>query len=529
LSSCHATPDDPEVAPVVLPSVFILPQGPVDSALLEALAPDLTLESETPRSVRLRHFDTFDWRLHRAERALLRQDGTWRLTDLSGRQVIAEAPARSGPWPRYAVDFAAYPELHRLLRKRLKMRALIHLVTARLEQTRWAARNHDGKIVLRLALGEVVAEKPTAAGSLRLLEIEELRGYEKHARLARQKASRRGLTAQARPLLDALLALVGLEPRSYSSKFRAELTADQPSLEAFAIIGRTLLHTLRQNEVGLRADIDTEFLHDFRVAVRRQRSALASFKGVVDAEAVAFFAAELRALGRLTGPLRDLDVYLLDRERYLAQIPADLRGGLVRRFDRLEASREQELTRVRRALSSPEYGDLVRMWSDLMDAPPAGPLAATPIVQLAGERLRKRHQRVIRDGRAIGRKTPDEALHRLRIQCKKLRYLLEFAAPIFGEDAIADLVSHLKGLQDNLGEFNDLSVQQEDLRQALDAIPGRSRSSLQEAAAIGGLLTALVARQRVVRGEFAAAFADFAERSVADRFAALVGSRRASG
>ena len=49
-------------------------------------------------------------------------------------------------------------------------------------------------------------------------------------------------------------------------------------------IGRTRsLQTLRINEDGVRKDLDSEFLHDFRVAVRRTRSALSQIKGVFPA------------------------------------------------------------------------------------------------------------------------------------------------------------------------------------------------------------------------------------------------------
>jgi len=324
-------------------------------------------------------------------------------------------------------------------------------------------------------------------------------------------------------LLDELLLTVGLEPRGYSSRFRVDMVPTLSAIEAFAVIGRTLLRTIRQNESGLRADIDTEFLHDFRVAIRRQRSAFDHFRGVVDASALAPFADRLADLGRRTGPLRDLDVYLLDRERYRSLIPEELRDGLEPRFERLAAERSRELACLRRTLGSTEYDDLMHGWAGFLADPPPGRLASTSILDLARKRLRKRHARVLRDGRAIGPDTPDEALHRLRIQCKKLRYLLEFTASVFGKGEVDDLISHLKGLQDNLGEFNDLSVQRSDLRGALASPSGRGQARAKEAAALGGLLTALHARHHEVRDEFAAAFADFADPAVTRHFAALCG------
>ena len=67
-------------------------------------------------------------------------------------------------------------------------------------------------------------------------------------------------------------------------------------------------------------------------------------------------------------------------------------------------------------------------------------------------------------GGKISSHSKDSKYHKLRIQCKKLRYLLEFFSSLFPEEKISILVSQLKTLQDNLGLFNDLSVQQETLK-----------------------------------------------------------------
>ena len=67
-------------------------------------------------------------------------------------------------------------------------------------------------------------------------------------------------------------------------------------------------------------------------------------------------------------------------------------------------------------------------------------------------------------GSAIHDDTPAEALHALRLQCKKLRYLLDLFAGLYDPDAIAGLLRYLKKLQDNLGDFNDCEVQQDTLQ-----------------------------------------------------------------
>ncbi|HDK43275.1 MAG TPA: CHAD domain-containing protein, partial [Desulfobacteraceae bacterium] len=112
--------------------------------------------------------------------------------------------------------------------------------------------------------------------------------------------------------------------------------------------------------------------------------------------------------------------------------------------------------------------------------------------------------------RAIKPSSSDKKMHRLRIHCKKLRYSLEFFASLFPPADIRTVINQLKKLQNNLGAFNDLSVQQEMLHQYLARLrPGSGRNQ-QLASAIGGLLTSLHHEQQQVREAFFSKFRRFA-------------------
>ena len=331
------------------------------------------------------------------------------------------------------------------------------------------------------------------------------------------------LTPPPQPPLAWALAASGLVPRSYSSKIDVTLTPDLTARAAAQAIGRRLLATMRQNERGLKADIDTEFLHDFRVAVRRTRAALGELKGVFPPRPTREFTAGFRDLGRLTGPVRDLDVYLLAEAEIHSRIQADLRPGLVSLFDTLRTERAQAQRTLVEALANPSYGRFLRRWAALLEPPPGrrladSPAADLPVQDYARARIYRRWRRLIDRGLAITDDSPATDLHTLRIHAKKLRYLLEFFVSLFPGRQINVLVRHLKGLQDNLGEHNDLVVQQEHLRSVLVAA-----SDVGEAAAIEALLDVLAARQREVRHAFAGAFADFAGAEVTARFEQLFG------
>ncbi len=487
-----------------------------------------------PRVVERRYFDSFDWRLYRAGLALAFCGDEWRLQELAGGRLRAAQPVWTTRWPRFASDFPVAGELRAALEDLLGVRALVNLTTARGEMQTWQWHDRDGGSILR---GTVWTLRPARAATtaaaaanaapqaaittgapVRWLELQAPRGQKKAAARAVSRLAALGCQPLAQPPLALLLRAAGIEPASYSPRFAARLLPAMSAREALREVGLILVRGMRQNEAGVAADLDTEFLHDLRVAVRRQRSALAIFKNVLPPEATAGFGRELAALGRLTGPLRDLDVWLLDEARYRALLPAALQPGLDLMFARLRTQRAVELQRVRLALASAEYRALVTDWSACLRGEAAGPRAGEPVLDLARRRLRRRYRRVLRDGRRIDTASTDSDLHRLRIQGKKLRYLLEFFASLFAADDVEALVAQLKRLQDNLGALNDLNVQSR--RLADDLAAGRATAA--EAAALGALLAALERERRRVRKRFAGSFATFASDEVGRRFARLL-------
>ena len=73
---------------------------------------------------------------------------------------------------------------------------------------------------------------------------------------------------------------------------------------------------------------------------------------------------------------------------------------------------------------------------------------------------------MVKMGRAIDDDSPAEDLHELRKVGKELRYLLEFFASLYPADVVKPFVKTLKGLQDQLGRFQDREVQANALRDA---------------------------------------------------------------
>ncbi len=309
-----------------------------------------------------------------------------------------------------------------------------------------------------------------------------------------------------------------------------------PAQTAVVTLLSSLLDTLEQNVDGVLRDIDTEFLHDLRVAVRRTRSALKLLGDVLPADLIAHYKAEFKWLGDLTTPVRDLDVYLLGfgdlASGLLAATAEDLepfREFLVRR-------RAAEFRRLAAGLRSVRFRALTHDWrkalTELSESgkrrerrtktaatarsaaqPTVGSAARSAAGALATERTGRAVRQLTRRGAAITAQSPSESLHDLRKRGKELRYLLEFFAPIYDRVAYRTVLADMKKLQDCLGEFQDSQVQREEittLAQQMLADSTDRAALVATLLAMGEINARLSVNQQRARAEFSNRFAQFA-------------------
>ncbi len=479
--------------------------------LLEILSEKYSLAEQEPRTAEITYLDTFDWRLYAAKRLCRLEDKTLFLTDFTDRLLAAPLPLTGKTIPRFHQQLPE-SELRTELAGIIDIRALLPQVTFSRTSMEVQVLNRDEKVVAHLLFLSI---DPGNGEVIHSLQLREVRGYNKWFLKLSRDLGRFGSPQPDTGVhgLETALAALGRAPMEYSSGFFVPLQPDMAAIEAAKAIYRNLLATMRSNERGIIEDLDSEFLHDFRVAVRRTRSGLALLKNVLDPEICERFKDEFRFLGRITGPVRDLDVYLLMEDNYKARLPGHLQEGLHYFFEDLAKRRRLEQKKLVRNLAAPRYQSIIEDWQDYLDQPDSGENSNSlvPVAKLADTIITKRFKRVLRDGRAIHADSPDEDLHRLRIQGKKLRYCLEFFAALYPAKEMKVLIKQLKVLQNNLGDFNDLSVQQEMLQQYLAALRPGTVKSKKLSAAIGGLLTNLYHEHRRVRTRFDDAFARFAE------------------
>lgn len=258
-----------------------------------------------------------------------------------------------------------------------------------------------------------------------------------------------------------------------------EMAPEEP---AAAATRRALLHLfeqmLAQQEAVLRGD-DPDAVHDFRVAVRRTRSALGQVRGVFSTFRRDRFRENFAWLAGESNHLRDTDVLLEQLPELAAEVCPENAADLEPLREFLLGERATAQQAMVKVLRGSKYRRLLRTWRAFLEKPPkvtarSAPNAERPILEVARERIYAVYRGIRKKTRAFKAPVPAEDLHQLRIDCKKLRYLLELFRSLWGADEIADVLADLKHLQDLLGEMNDLEVQKGRLLELARALEARA-------------------------------------------------------
>lgn len=238
-----------------------------------------------------------------------------------------------------------------------------------------------------------------------------------------------------------------------------------------AILGHNLAY-LSQWEQTARSWEDIEGVHQTRVAFRRLRSALTVFRLAVPAKFTSQWADTIRDLGSGFGKARDLDVFI---EETLGGIQGKLvLGGADSLAALAQQRREAAYGEVRAMLDGEDYqrfkeefGQWVesRAWEREALEDKQRRILEDNILPFARRVLDRQERHVLETGTRVDKYRAPE-MHRLRIECKKLRYAAEFFFPLFS--AMDEFIGHMKGLQDLLGVMNDVSVTHGLLEQILE-------------------------------------------------------------
>ncbi len=457
------------------------PPPEFEAAVLADVDPDLSADEPETRRLHAVYFDTADLRLARAGASLRhRDDDGWtvkvpRPSDVALVRAELHVDGPAGDPPEAALDL-----VHALARH-APVQLATHLDTMR------------RKVVLRGADGKQVAEVVDDAVSVhdgvcpdsefRELEIEfaSATSAKVVARIAERLREMGAGEPQQMPKIVRALGPRALDAPDLLPPAPLDF-ASTPTEVLRATIARSTARLLA-HDPGVRLGADPEDVHQARVATRRIRSDLRTFRDVVDPGWDESLRSELKWLAGLLGTVRDADVLLARLEERVSSLSADdvAPGELL--LDGLRAERNAARDELLAGLRSSRYLDLLeRLFAAARMVPPAD---QTVDLELdLGDLVTKPWKKLRGAVHELGEHPPDPALHAVRIRAKRARYAAEAVAPAIGKGA-KRFASKVADLQDVLGEHQDAVVAGQWLRDHVPTGPDATR-----AAFVAGLLAA---------------------------------------
>lgn len=273
-------------------------------------------------------------------------------------------------------------------------------------------------------------------------------------------------------LADAVrcrLAAAGLQPadappvmpRMFAARLPGAVAVGPDTSSGDVLLGylRGQLAELIREDARARRD-EPDAVHRMRVATRRLRTGLATYRPLLDRSRTEPVRDELAWLASVLGAPRDAEVVrdrLRDEVSELA--PELVRGPVLARIEQETVMRHLAAhAELVRALDGDRLLSLLDALEALTIEPPLLDAARQParvgLVHLVRDSCRRVDRRATRADRITDPARRDAALHEVRLAAKRARYAAESAVPAMGRPATR-LAEAMAGLQEVLGEYQD--------------------------------------------------------------------------
>jgi CHAD domain-containing protein len=415
------------------------------------------------------YFDTRDLRLSRAGASLRHRDDGWTVKlargieegGLLARDELAVLGREGGgaPPPDGAVD------LVRALTRGAPLTPVADLHTTR---RRVRLRRSDGTEIAEVVDDLVEVREPGAADprdEFRELEVELFPAATDGQRatvLERLRLAGAGSADPTPKIVRALGPVASAPPDVVVPEVGHHGPAELVVRGAIA----TSVARLVKHDPGVRIGEDPEAVHQARVATRRLRSDLRTFRELVDEHWANGLRDELRWVGEVLGVVRDTDVLIGRIDAKVQQLAEVDRAPGKALVDQLRADRDRGREQLLRALRSDRYDSLLERLV-LAARRPRLLLRVEDVsdIELLRGLVRRPWSRLRETVRSLPPEPSDTQLHRVRILAKRTRYAAEAVEPAVGKHARL-MARALASVQDELGEHQDAVVAGEWLRRA---------------------------------------------------------------
>jgi CHAD domain-containing protein len=212
---------------------------------------------------------------------------------------------------------------------------------------------------------------------------------------------------------------------------------------------------LLTHDAVVRVGIDPEGVHQTRVATRRLRSDLRTFRPLLDRDWHDAVRAELGWLGGELGSVRDLDVLGERLRRHALLLPDDDATNVATVLDRLRVRRDAARLELLSAMRTARYVALLDALVDAAAAPRVvAEMVGSGAADAMGAVMKGPWKHLQRWCDSLGPQSTDAELHEARIRAKRVRYAAEALVPVFGKPA-RRFARRAEALQQVLGSHQD--------------------------------------------------------------------------
>ena len=214
--------------------------------------------------------------------------------------------------------------------------------------------------------------------------------------------------------------------------------------------------------------LDPEGIHKMRVATRRLRAVIRAFQKLLPRHAYDHIEPELKWLARVLGDARDADVNEMSVGQYLAALGNLPASALDPYVEHLKQTTLDAHRRLVKALASSRYAELIGSLRAFVIIGQDEDHSHEPRVRdCEDEYIGKELSKTLRRGKKAGKKSSERKLHKLRIQAKRLRYLMEFFDAV-SPGKWTPTIEALEEFQEVIGQHQDAVTAIERLTAYLD-------------------------------------------------------------
>ena len=453
---------------------FVIPDELSTAELLVRLREEFSVRAQGEAVIHRVFYDTFDWRLYKNGSVLeMQEDGRgckiyWR----AGKRAKSRIQLGLKKVPQLASELPD-GDLRQQLQSVISVRELTTRIKVRINRLSYTVLDKRDKVVVRIYIDKYWY-KPSRLRADKLLAkrltVKPVKGYLKKFQKVATFLKASKLYPTQDNVMKLALAAKGETAGEYNTGVNLRFDPDKPAVEICNAILLRLIEIMQQNTSGCIEGRDTEFLHDYRDAIQKSRYALKLLKEhkltIVDTRYNDLFS----RLDELTGPLRHLDVLLLQLVDYQQETNDDEQQPLQTLREHLQLSRTQMQQRLVDEIKSSSFREDIKQWQDYLsssddnaDTDTTTEVACKLVDELAWEIF----QNSKKQGRAFVKNHKDETLGELKQSLDELSYLMEFFRSFYSALKIRELIQLVCVLKESLDMLSELAKQEGIIRQCI--------------------------------------------------------------